>query len=31
MKADFVAALWKLVHWADVADRFAAASQLTIS
>jgi Fe-Mn family superoxide dismutase len=31
VKADFVAALWKIVHWADVAERFAAASKLTIS
>ncbi len=25
VKADFVAALWKIVNWADVAERFAAA------
>jgi superoxide dismutase, Fe-Mn family len=31
VKADFVAALWKIVNWADVAERFAAASKLSIS
>jgi Fe-Mn family superoxide dismutase len=31
VKADFVAALWKIVNWADVSARFAAASKLTIS
>ena len=31
VKADFVAALWNLVNWADVARRFESARQLTIS
>ncbi len=31
VKADFVAALWKIVNWADVAERFAAASKFSIS
>jgi superoxide dismutase, Fe-Mn family len=31
VKADFVAALWKIVHWDDVASRFTAARKLAIS
>jgi len=31
VKADFVAALWKIVHWDDVASRFTQARKLTIS
>jgi Fe-Mn family superoxide dismutase len=31
VKADFVAALWKIVNWSDVAERYAAASKLSIS
>jgi Fe-Mn family superoxide dismutase len=31
VKADFIAALWKIVNWSDVASRFAAASKLTIA
>jgi Fe-Mn family superoxide dismutase len=31
VKADFVAALWQIVNWADVAARFEAASKLTIA
>jgi Fe-Mn family superoxide dismutase len=30
VKADFVSALWKIVNWADVADRFAGARKLAI-
>ena len=31
VKADFVAALWKIVHWDDVASRFTQARKLAIS
>ncbi len=31
VKADFVTALWSIVNWVDVSERFAKASQLTIS
>jgi Fe-Mn family superoxide dismutase len=31
VKADFVAALWNLVNWADVAGRFESARQFTIA
>jgi len=31
VKADFVAALWKIVHWSDVAARFDRARTYTIS
>jgi len=31
VKADFVAALWKIVNWSDVASRYAAAKTLTIN
>jgi Fe-Mn family superoxide dismutase len=31
VKADFISALWKIVNWSDVADRFAVASKLTIA
>jgi Fe-Mn family superoxide dismutase len=31
VKADFFKALWNIVNWADVATRFAAARELTIS
>ncbi len=30
VKADFIGALWNLVNWADVAERFTAAQGLTI-
>ncbi len=31
VKADFIAALWKIVHWSDVAERFAAARRVAIA
>jgi len=31
VKADFVAALWKIVHWGDVAERFARARTVAIA
>jgi len=31
VKADFVTALWKIVNWADVAERFSSARGLAIS
>jgi Fe-Mn family superoxide dismutase len=31
VKADYVAALWNIVNWVDVADRLSAIRSLTIS
>jgi superoxide dismutase len=31
VKADYVAALWNIVHWDDVAERLASVRSLTIS
>jgi superoxide dismutase, Fe-Mn family len=30
VKADFFSALWNIVNWADVAERFAATKSLSI-
>jgi superoxide dismutase len=30
VKADFIGALWNIVNWADVAERFTAAQALSI-